>query len=123
MSLSIVPSLLDMVFSDFLTESDKEAEYRIPYASYNYDQEKDVITLKVEMPGAKKENISVKASETTLSIMTKKSNENDDSPLYKRDFRFNYKIKPDTIKANYTDGILTLEIERDVPKKVEVTIN
>ena len=123
MALSIVPSLIDMVFSDFFGEGEQEKDYRIPYATYNYDQEKDIVTLKIEMPGAKKENISVKASDTTLSVMTKKTDEKDETPQYKRDFRFNFKIRPNTIKATYENGILTLVIERDIPQKVEVQIN
>ncbi|OLS27566.1 MAG: hypothetical protein HeimC3_03450 [Candidatus Heimdallarchaeota archaeon LC_3] len=111
-------------FMDLTSEySEEETDsYRVPYYASNYDDETDTIELKIETPGLKKDLIQLKSTERSIAFFTKDAKENDDSIAYKREFYFRHKIKPDSITAKYEDGILTLKIKKDVPKKYDVQI-
>jgi HSP20 family molecular chaperone IbpA len=99
--------------------------YRVPYTTWDYDEETGLITITVETPGAKKDDIEIKATEHSVLIATKETDDDQKTslPKYKRRLTFKYKIKPDNVKASYSEGILTLKIERELPQKFTVKID
>ena len=94
----------------------------------------DVVTLKAELPGIKKDDISVDYSDRVLSIKATKKESSEESGekflrkesyygSMERSFRIGA-IDPENIKASYSDGILSIQLKREVEepmKKIEIT--
>lgn len=95
--------------------------------------EKDnTIVLKAELPGIKKEDISVdiKGKLVTLGGELKSDEEIKEENCYRRErsygkfertFNLPFEVNSDVVTARYVDGILRLEIpkpEEQVPKKI-----
>lgn len=93
--------------------------------------------IKVDLPGVKKENVSVEIKETILTIKGERV-EDESAPKdnylrkercyghFKRAFNLQYIVSPDKIKAKFNDGVLTVEIpkpENEVVKKITVKID
>jgi len=100
-------------------------------------QDKDDVIVKVELPGMKKEEISISMHEGMLSISgeRKLEEETGEGETYRRE-RFYGKFHrtmalPTTVNANkvkaaYKDGILTVTLpkaEEAKPKQIEVTVS
>ncbi|MEM4389038.1 MAG: archaeal heat shock protein Hsp20 [Candidatus Micrarchaeia archaeon] len=77
-------------------------------------QEKDVVTVIAELPGVSKEDIHLKATEDKLSIKV-------DTPerKYNKTIHLPVKVKPETAKATYKNGVLDVKIQRKEPGKEE----
>ena len=100
-------------------------------------QDKDNVVVKVELPGMKKEEISISMHEGMLTISgeRKLEEETGEGETYRRE-RFYGKFHrtmalPTTVEANkvkaaYKDGILTVTLpkaEAAKPKQIEVTVS
>jgi len=70
-------------------------------------EEPDKIKIIVDMPGVEKEDIKVRATEDKVVI----SAEHGDRKYYKEVILPN-KVKPETAKAQYKNGVLTITLER-----------
>ena len=114
------PRFLDLTSEYSENETDS---YRVPYFTSKYDDETGTIELKIETPGLRKDLIQLKSTERSIAFSTKIDEGNSDYIAYKRDFFFRHKIKPDSITAKYEDGILTLNIKKDIPTKFDVQIS
>ncbi|MEM3030594.1 MAG: archaeal heat shock protein Hsp20 [Candidatus Micrarchaeia archaeon] len=77
-------------------------------------QEKEVVTVIAELPGVAKEDIHLKATEDKLSIKV-------DTPerKYSKTVHLPVKVKPETAKASYKNGVLDVKIQRREPGKEE----
>jgi HSP20 family molecular chaperone IbpA len=94
----------------------------VPASDYTYD-DTGVYTLVVELPGVSKEHIHVTGTKKSLLVETNKSEDNTLDLHYRKRFSFHHEINPETIKASYADGILTLKIDRVFPKQFDIKIN
>ena len=97
----------------------------------------DGVVLKVELPGIKKEDVSVEIKDNVLTLKGERllDPEIKDENYYRkersfgkfnRSFSLQEPIKPDLIKASFKDGVLTIEIprpEKEKPKQVTVNID
>jgi HSP20 family protein len=97
----------------------------------------DGVVLKVELPGIKKEDVSVEIKDNVLALKGERllDPEIKDEKYYRkersfgkfnRSFSLQEPIKPDLIKASFKDGVLTIEIprpEEEKPKQVTVNID
>ncbi len=108
-----------------------------------FDETKDMRTdiketekgysLDIEMPGFKKENLSVSLEDGYLTVSGTKRVDKDDKTKYLRkeiseSFQRSYYVGKDvteeSIKAKYADGILSLDVPKSTPKKIQArTIN
>jgi len=70
-------------------------------------EDEKTVTVIVEMPGVNKEDIKVKASETSLVI----SAQTGDRKYYK-EIDLPAKVKPESAKANYKNGVLEVKLEK-----------
>lgn len=70
-------------------------------------EDEKTVTVIVEMPGINKEDIKVKASETSLVI----SAQTGDRKYYK-EIDLPAKVKPESAKANYKNGVLEVKLEK-----------
>jgi HSP20 family protein len=97
---------------------------------------KDSLRVRAEMPGLKKEEIDVSLHENTLVISGEKKCENEqkDEGTYRsecyygrfhRSVSLPFGVDPKKVKANYKDGVLTIDLpksEHAKPKQIEVNV-
>ena len=95
------------------------------------------IVLKIELPGVKKDDVSVEIKDNVLTIKGERLLDPaiEDENYYRkersfgkfnRSFSLQQLIKPDLIKASFKDGVLTVEVprpEEEKPKHVTVNID
>jgi len=95
------------------------------------------IVLKIELPGVKKDDVSVEVKDNVLTIKGERLPDPaiDDENYYRkersfgkfnRSFSLQELIKPDLIKASFKEGVLTVEVprpEEEKPKQVTVSID
>ena len=100
-----------------------------------YETENGVV-LAVELPGVKKEDVSVEVKDDVLTLKGERPANPDigeDSYYrrerffgpFKRSFSLHQNIQPDLIKATYKDGVLQIEIPRPMreqPKQITVNV-
>ena len=94
----------------------------------------DRFEVNVELPGMKKENIDIGIQENRLTIKGEKDTEeeNKDKKYYirervcgrfERSFTLPDNVDKDKIEANFTDGVLKMEIPKiEIPEEQEVKI-
>jgi len=109
-------------------------DWRPPVDIYETD---DGIVLKIELPGVNKEDVSVEVKDNVLTLKGERllDPEIKDEHYYRkersfgkfnRSFSLQESIKPDSIKASFKDGVLTVEVpraEEEKPKQVTVNID
>lgn len=100
-------------------------------------EDKDSLTATIELPGMKKEDISVSFENGMLTITgeRKREHQQDESGAYRSERfygRFHRSLtlpKPvnvDKVKAAYKDGVLTItlpKVEEAKPKQIEVSVS
>jgi HSP20 family protein len=101
-----------------------------------YETEQGIV-IKVDLPGVKKEDVSVEIKENLLTLKGERKEETEireENYLRKerccgsfhRAFSLQYPIAPDMIKARFKDGVLMVEIpkpEDEKPKQIQVSID
>jgi HSP20 family protein len=97
----------------------------------------DGVVLKIELPGIKKEDVSVEIKDNVLTLKGERlidPNIKDENYYRKersfgkfhRSFSLQDPLKSDLIKASFKDGVLTVEIprpEEEKPKRITVDID
>ncbi len=95
------------------------------------------ISLKAELPGIQKENISIEVKDNILTIKGERFSEpeiHEDRYFrqercfgqFHRSFTLRHSINPEAIKATYKDGILEVMIpkpEEETPKQIKIDIS
>ena len=98
-----------------------------------YD-DNDKIVIKAELPGMEKKDIDVDLKDHVLTLKGERTYENEEKNggyyhrerafgKFQRSFRLPVDSEPDKIKADFKDGILTIEVpkpEEEKPKKITV---
>jgi HSP20 family protein len=109
-------------------------DWRPPVDIYETD---DGIVLKIELPGVNKEDVSVEVKDNVLTLKGERllDPEIKDEHYYRkersfgkfnRSFSLQESIRPDSIKASFKDGVLTVEVpraEEEKPKQITVNID
>jgi len=99
-------------------------------------EDKDNFTVKVELPGMKKEDIDVSIHEGSLSISGERKSEakHEDAEVYRSERFFGRfqrtvtlptPVAADKVKAQYKDGVLTVTLaktEAAKPKQIDVVV-
>lgn len=98
-------------------------------------EDKDVLTVKVEVPGMKKEDIEVSLHENLLTISGERKTERKDKTSeyrterfvgrFQRTFTLPAKVDAEKITAAYEDGVLTVALPKAEvvkPKQISVTV-
>jgi len=70
-------------------------------------EEEDVIKIIMDLPGVEKEDIDIEISEEELRVQAERG----DRKYYKV-VKLPAKVKPDTAKAQYKNGVLTITVEK-----------
>ncbi len=124
------PNLLDDLFFDSKLDLPHFSE-RFSVPAVNIIENSDMFVLEVAAPGLKKEDFSIEVEKDTLIIEAKSTKElvkNNDSKEsdenqeikytrrefgfsnFRRTFRLPETVDAENIKANYTDGVLKIEL-------------
>jgi len=74
-------------------------------------EEEDTVKVVAEMPGVEKEKVKVKATEDTLTIQGTDTNRK-----YYKEVKLPAKVKPETAKAVYRNGVLEVVLEKSEKK-------
>ncbi|MEA3436360.1 MAG: Hsp20/alpha crystallin family protein [Thermodesulfobacteriota bacterium] len=96
----------------------------------------EAIILKAELPGIKKEDVSVEVKDNVLTLKGVRTEEKEikENNYYRkerafgaftRSFNLQHRIQPDKIKARFKDGVLKIEIpkpEEEKPKQITVKV-
>jgi HSP20 family protein len=100
-------------------------------------EDKDNITVKVELPGMKKEDIDISLHDGSLSISGERKVEEkyENAEVYRaerfvgrfqRTVTLPAPVSVDKVKAQYKDGVLTITLpktEESKPKQIDVQVN
>ncbi|MFW9992161.1 MAG: Hsp20/alpha crystallin family protein [Candidatus Odinarchaeota archaeon] len=81
-----------------------------PRANYDFDEEKSVYKISVELPGVKKEDIKIRATDNFVKLKAERKEEDGEEKPYKKRFYFRRNIDPKSIAAKYENGQLNLEV-------------
>jgi len=121
-------------FSSFFNTKSKTGESWYP--AVDILNEKDNVVLNIELPGVKKEDISVNIEDRVLTIKGERKFENEEKKdsyfrkersygSFKRSFSLSDDVLIDDVDANFRDGILKLTLKKDTTKEEvkQITIN
>jgi HSP20 family protein len=100
-------------------------------------EDKDKFTIKVEVPGLKREDIDVSLQDDALVISGERTSEKieEDVEIHRQERLFGKfqraltlpePVATDKVKADYKDGVLTVTLpktEEAKPKKIDVSVN
>ena len=102
--------------------------------SVDISETDDNFEVRAELPGVAKDDLHVSVKDNLLTLSGEKRQENDDDTQnyrrterrygnFQRRFMLPSEVKTDDIKAEYTDGVLTLSIPKpEAAKPTEVPI-
>jgi HSP20 family protein len=119
---------LDRFFSDFFRDPffSRVASIATPIRADVKENDNEYI-LEAEMPGVRKEDISIEISDDVLTLgvdTNKEVNEESEGYIYRERSTGSFKrsfhiqnIKNDAVKASYKDGILTIVLPKDEKAK------
>lgn len=96
----------------------------------------EAIILKAELPGIKKNDVSVEVKDNVLTLKGARTEEKEIKEknyyrkerafgTFSRSFNLQHRIQPDKIKARFKDGVLKIEIpkpEEEKPKQITVKV-
>ncbi len=106
------------------------------YPAVDIMNEKNDVVLNIELPGVKKENISIKIEDRVLTIKGERNFENEEKKdnylrkertygSFKRSFSLSDDVLIDEVNADFQDGVLKLTLKKDTAKEEvkQITIN
>lgn len=127
----------DHFFDDFMNDPWEEKYFRAPVARAtamrtDVQDTGDAYRLEIELPGYKKEDIQADLNNGYLTIRASKSENGDEKDKKgsfirqeryqgscSRSFFVGRDLTQEDIRAKFENGILTLTIPKEAPKKVE----
>ena len=133
-----VRNRMNHIFDDFFYPTNRD-EVESSMGRWNpvvdvYDND-DSIVIKAELPGIDKEGIEIDVKDRVLTLKGERSSESEvkDDNYYRRErsfgkferaFTLPADVDPDKIKADYTDGVLKIDIPKPEEKKPrQITIH
>jgi HSP20 family protein len=106
------------------------------YPAVDILNKQENIVLNVELPGVKKEDISVNIEDKVLTIKGERKFENEEKKdsyylkersygSFKRSFNLSDEVLTDEVNADFKDGVLKVSLKKDTTKEEvkQITIN
>lgn len=121
--IEVIHEEVDRIFQDFFRRipSPRVEEKLMSFIPpVNIYDDKNIIVIAIALPGVKKEDIDVSVQDRTLTISGVRMGT--DKPHYQQEWQYGHferdiilptAIKNDDIRAEYTDGILTISMIKD----------
>lgn len=133
-SPALFSNWMDDLFSEFFDTNARNASAHRGYPLVDIDENDNDYIFKVELPGVKKEDVSIEIDNRVLTISGEKNvtkEENDKncfrketySGMFTRSFTLPDHVEAEQAEANYQDGILELKIPKSsekTKKKIEI---
>ncbi len=88
-------------------------------------EEGDDYVVRFEVPGVKKEDISLELSDSVIALKgerKEKRNEEEISISFSRAIRVPEEVRADKVKANLRDGVLTVSLPKPEERKPKVIV-
>ena len=131
--LDTTDSLVRDLFNDSVRVTNRFGNWM---PAVDIEEHDDKILVNIELPGMNKDDFKITVKDDMLLVSgEKKVERNEESKNYRyferrsgkfeRSFRLHTEINRDKISANYTNGVLTLELPKAdevKPKEIEVKI-
>lgn len=119
---------MNRMFSDFFEES-PEKEWATITPSIDLIDGKDKVTVNIEVPGMKKEDVEISLKDDLLTIRGEKKEEKEEQEetryyvertygRFLRTISLPSGVKADEVKATYKDGVLKIELPKAEEEKV-----
>jgi len=121
---------MDRLFDDFgfTRPAAPAGNWAVPATEVREDDKNYVIAA--ELPGLKKEDIEIGVADGVLTVKAEKKAEETKEEgnvhyserrygTYRRDFRLGENVDVENIKADFTDGVLTVTLPKTAPAKPE----
>ena len=126
---------MNRLFDDFVGPS-KTSDDIVWAPRVDISETKDDIVVRAELPGVTPDSINVDLANNTLTIQGEKKKEDTDegenfyrveriSGKFMRSFSLPQRVKADSVKARYKDGILVVTIpkaEEAKPREIKVEV-
>ena len=117
----------DRIFDDY-------TEYREPYPPVNIWSNSNEVIVSAEIPGINPEDLDISVIRNQLTIEGERKEDSPEGDIvyhrkervpgkFVRSFRLPVDVDPDKVRANYTNGILTVKLpvtESSKPKKIAI---
>ncbi len=124
-------------FNDFFSDSISKTKTDEPwYPVVDIFNEKDNVVLNVELPGVKKEDISINIEDRVLTIKGERKFENEEKKnhyfrkersygSFQRSFSLSDDVLTDDVTADFEEGVLKLTLKKDTAREEvkQITIN
>ena len=134
---TVLRDQLNRLFEDFAFSSDRQIQdgaMGVWYPASDVMEKDDMFVIKVELPGLDKEDISLDFKNGVLTLKGERKIENEakEENFYRRElsygkfirsFSLPVQVEPDKIKAEFKNGLLTIEVpkpEEQKPKQISV---
>ena len=127
---------INRMFEGIAGVSDSDNRLSRLYPSVDLSENKESFVLKAELPGIKKEDVKVTLQNNILTISGEKNQEQEEKGKtfhriersygsFNRTVELPVAVKTDAIKADFKDGILTVElpkVEEAKPKEIAISV-
>ena len=100
----------------------EKIQYRITPTTYStFDPKSGELKLEIHLPGVKKENIRLKVLPDLYDLTAKR----DESAFYASSEYFPYDVIPDTLQAQYENGMLLIKakVKNPLDEAIQVKID
>lgn len=128
--------LFDFFTNRFDRREDREFENAVWSPFTDIAEDENQYTLKLDLPGIKKSDVKISFDNGTLTVSGERKEEKEEKNKkyhrieraygsYYRSFTLPSKIKEDKISAEFSDGILTIEVpkaDEAKPREIEVKV-
>ena len=139
-NFAVLQDRINRMFEDSFSQAGMSDD---ELSSYTWKPEVDIyevddgIAIKVDLPGVKKEDVSVEVKDNLLTLKGIRLEDPDvqDNCYYRKErgtgpfhraFTLQYNVLPDKIKASFKDGVLKISVpepEAEKPRKIRVNID
>lgn len=135
-SMESVQDEVNKVFDSFFGTPAMSGREDVWTPDVDIIEDKDSITVNVDIPGMKKDDIKVSVHDQSLTIRGERRYEKEDKDknyhrtermygAFSRTFSLPSTVEGDKIKANYKDGVLKIElpkVEEVKPKEIPISV-
>lgn len=135
-SMESVQDEVNKVFDSFFGTPAMQGREDVWTPDVDIIEDKDSITVNVDIPGMKKDDIKVSVHDQSLTIRGERRYEKEDKDknyhrtermygAFSRTFSLPSTVEGDKIKANYKDGVLKIElpkVEEVKPKEIPISV-
>lgn len=126
---------INRVFGDLFPNPNGKENARLWSPAVDVHEGSDSFTIEVELPGMKKDDVTLKYQDGTLSISGERKQEKETGERnshrservygkFSRSFHFPTSVNGDSIRASFSDGVLTVNIpkaDEAKPRQIEIS--